>query len=331
MFCTKCGSKLKDNAKYCSQCGNKVSAPRGLSAKPMPDARNPRNTRKRVPIIMMVVVILLALLTVVISGFLSSPKTRTVYLLTETIIHDEDKPAGIPDMRAIFEYDELGNLKMETHYYTTYSYSSASGLSDVENCVWVKKYTYNDNGYRNACRTYLNNEFNASWTVVCDENGRIIKEEDQNSDSPYFATYSYDMNGNILQQRERYKLDGIEIDHREEYTYNKDGEPLSNERWEGGRLVTTRKYEYDSTGKLTSIRDVFYHSDGKTTDSYGKAVYNENGILEQVVFYDDDQNASIVYKYDDVGNLVEVNYYYTDGKLKSTTKRRYQAFEIPVD
>lgn len=324
MFCLKCGKEIDNSVKFCPGCGCQVMEEKITILSSEQNIVKSKNVTKLLLILALIAIAAGGLILMVAGN--ASQGTKTIYVKTKVVYFDANDPDGVPADSEAYEYDEIGNLKRSTSYYASYSYSPSSGLSDLKNNVYLTVYSYNDKGYRDGVKTYLNDEMMSQGTVTCDKQGRIVKVEYQDGASFSTINYTYDKNGNTL---EYWVTENDEITFRQVYTYNANGDPLTYELyWNGKTLSNSSDYEYDSNGKLIGITEIGYYSDGASED-YGVAIYDENGVLSQVVYYDDEGNPNRVLEYDVAGNVIELSYYYK-GELSKRTTYTYETIEVPV-
>lgn len=327
MFCPKCGREIEQSMKFCPGCGYRAMEEKEntISSKP-----NKTKSKKLTKHLLLLALIAAVVCVVILIAAGNIPKetntTKTIYVNTKTVCFDANDPDGVPADRWEYEYDELGNLKRSTYYYASYSYSASSGLADLESNVYLTVYSYNDEGIRNGVKVFMNDEIISQGIVACDRQGRIVKVEYQDGAASYTNNYTYDKDGNVLEQ---WDAADNEITFRQVYAYNENGDLLSSAIYlDGQNLNSTREYQYDSNGKLVGILDVNYYAGG-IEESYGEAVYDETGTLSQVIYYDDNHNIEYIYEYDAFGNMVEQSHYY-NGELTDRNTNTYAAIEVPI-
>lgn len=323
MFCPQCGREVEDGAKFCHGCGYRIEDERKAIAFSQGKKSKSGNSAKLVLTLALIAIVAVATALTIRHSLLN--KTKTIYVNTKTVRINCDAPEGIPADVKEYEYDELGNLKKSTEYFTSYSYSSTSGLSDVQHDVYITMYSYDDKGIRNGVISYLNNVLTAEGTVQCDKQGRMLKYESWDGDTLFAKNYTYDKNGKVL---EYWETVNNELKHRTEYSYNKNGDMLTTLFYNSRGLESSTEYQYDSKGKLTRVLVETYYDDG-TEKSIGEAGYDEEGTLTQVVFYDDDHEPEEVYEYDAYGNVTGYSLYY-DGELELRYIYTFEAMEVPA-
>ncbi|MBR4413472.1 MAG: hypothetical protein IKS60_07640 [Lachnospiraceae bacterium] len=82
------------------------------------------------------------------------------------------------------------------------------------------------------------------------------------------------------------------------YEFNKDGNPVKECEYINGRLVSTKKYKYDSSGTYTESE---YDSRGELEIS---REYNENSVLIKETYYDNDEEVEKISEYNDEGLII---------------------------
>ena len=110
-------------------------------------------------------------------------------------------------------------------------------------------------------------------------------------------TYTYDTNGNVLTEEVDYDADGtVDKLNSWTYTYDSDGNMLSEERDYGadGTGAERHTYTYDANGNMLS-EEVDHDADGTV-----------------------DKLKSWTYTYDSDGNMLSAEFYGADGTLSSS-------------
>ncbi len=258
-------------------------------------------------------------------------KTKTIYVQVEYVRYDMDAPDGIPPTRALREYDELGNLKRETIYATSYAYSSSSGLSDVMDITWLNIFSYDSQGIRTGYKNYCNDVLQEEGLVECDSAGRIVVLQTTNSikdDRVLTREYKYDNRGDMVEAW--WKCDGNVYRH-DEYTYTQEGKKLTYKKYESDDVIDkTWEYIYDTNGKLREIESVQYNYNDVPTRYHGEAKYNEKGELYQIIYYADEGYVYRICTFDSNENLIEDSNYDAKGVIRSKSIYTYKAIEIPA-
>lgn len=147
MFCRNCGKEMRDDAKFCPNCGtvNSASGSVGESA-PRPQANPgssagasiPKKKRRGAGLVIgagVAVVAVVGVLVVTVSGLFASPKGRVEKAIAKTMsaYSEIDKELGIPDLRALQEGKSVsGRASVELNSINSqlvgYDLSSLRGL-----------------------------------------------------------------------------------------------------------------------------------------------------------------------------------------------------------
>ena len=238
------------------------------------------------------------------------------------VAYNEDGEVG---SREEYAYDSAGNLISQVEYNgdgevdsrTEYSYDSAGNriryvLYDWDgNVIVLQEYTYDSAG--NRIKEY--HEY--YWEEYDDEGNETSIVRTGN------YKYIYDSADNLIRM-EQYWDHGVT--YLEEYDSN--GNLIySCENSDDGKLESRYEYQFDEQGKVLERR-----SSGKK-----KLSLEEQALLESSHGGDWSYvNYSTVeyYKYDDSGNLIEEEKYYSDdsyGNMPSTCDRIVYEYQIKVD
>lgn len=186
-------------------------------------------------------------------------------------------------------------------------------------------YTYDDAGnmltsiyqiYDDSTQQWVNHEKSVN---TYDPQGNLLSEtifiwdEDTEWVENYMSEYSYDLNGNILEQLNYYNYtDSLELTGRIRYIYTTSGQP--EERYNDSWVDSTQTFEESSKGVYS------YDSNG-----------NETGYV-QYYWYNDDWDPShrLEMLYDDQNRLTEeINSYWNGSQWSPTNRYTYEYSEGP--
>jgi len=226
-------------------------------------------------------------------------ETKTQQVLVKRTMYVADEIFGW------FEYKYNAENQREYYNYTYNSYTNDGELSyrgvekydDDWNLIEELKYNsydvlisedrYDENGNHIYSAEYSENgvlKGQSNWTYVYNENGTLLRREQENSDGTKYndRLYTCDENNRIVMVSV-YSSDGTLI-----YT-------IYNEYDEYGNIIE-EKYEYDLTGDIFSIISYTY-------DEFGNEL-NTQSISPT----SPENNFSITSTYDDNGFLLQENY-----------------------
>lgn len=160
-----------------------------------------------------------------------------------------------------YKYDDNGYLKQKresdsrgTEYITDYFYNSSAGLitetirrMEGSNYKWTAEYLYNANGdlIEEVIWSPLE-EAEYSILYEYDNQGKLVKEINNNFEMSYTAEYSYDNNGKLVQYSATYETGNTTVT---KYEYGKNGLLVKETTgyYDGDVVIT---YDYDDNGNL---------------------------------------------------------------------------------
>lgn len=186
MFCPQCGKEVENAAKFCDGCGYRMKDEKEEIIFPQGKKPKSGNRAKRILTIALLAIAVVA--AALIIGHSLRNQTKTIYVNTRTVRINYRAPEGIPDDVTEYEYDERGNLKKRTSYNTSYTYSSSTGLLDVEHNVFILEYTYNDKGVRDGLIEYTYNKNGDLLTTLFYRNSQDLTSS---------TKYQYDSKGKL--------------------------------------------------------------------------------------------------------------------------------------
>ncbi len=204
-----------------------------------------------------------------------------------------------------YTYDEKGRVTKKVH-------------TDPDGEINTFEYEYDDrnNVTKKTQRTELGNEFVYEYTY--DDQNRVVKEVKNSYGSVTVTTNEYDEHGNLTKITEN-PSDGEKKVREHRYQYDERGNILKKEYINGGALVQTTEYEYDSAdrvikrtnysaeNKIIGTVTIEYDADGNTLRE--KCEAGEAG--DSLTPYDS------IYRYDEFGNMVYRYYAYQDSRYES--------------
>ena len=232
-------------------------------------------------------------------------KKVTVSLLTEIVMVSEGDDA----MKAVLEYDEDYNLIGNKTYRDGELYMEVTYNKDISKPLIQQEY---DEDGEKASR----------WEYTYDEDGSTLSHfrYDEDGEKQYGYTYTYDKDGNKLTEK-YYDPDGLVSTYT--YTYNEDGKVLTFvTTWPDNDDVHFREYTYNQQGDLvteahgyddqvtgTTTYDHLY-TGGKLVESTGY----QDGEKFQMIQYDKDGNMTLKCEYADGDESTRTEYSYKNGK-----------------
>ena len=275
MFCTKCGNRMDEGAKFCGSCGtprNELgvgqpqcdlvadqSAPVQTYAAPMPApvaAAKPSNKRKTV-----VAVALIAVVAAIVFLFANRSGSSNSRLIKST------------------------------------SYNADGTISS-----WIE-YTYEGN----TRKGYYHQSGNQSLysEAQLDKNDRIIEETQflsyHEDGTPWYTANTkneYDNMGRVVRQQNTRIYDHDVSTSEYLYTYDSDGQRISDTSYWDGEIIARTLYEYEYE----------YGTNGKPIASVG---YDDSGIVSQRATYNSD------------GQIVRRTYYTREGLVRQEIVTEY--------
>ena len=156
-----------------------------------------------------------------------------------------------------FVYDENGNILKQIMNKdggtSTYEFTYGThGLPDVAVAVFmdgtqdVHEFTYNEQGQMIRDVYKSGGVLVYDYNPICDEEGRLIREEYRESDPPQiiYTSYEYDENGQLIQKNRDYG-DGQTV---VSYTYDDEGNLIKEVQTYGEDYQVMYEYTYDEFG-----------------------------------------------------------------------------------
>jgi hypothetical protein len=331
MYCQKCGSAIRDGAKFCHSCGEPV---RQVSQVPSP---KPKNDFWLWGVAAVIVVGILfvgySMLNQIrnsggtsdedsvssLSGLLSpvfgdDAIDDDLWLLIGSMQHyTEDSGYGYNvDVLCTFKYDELGRK-------VYYEADVDDGNEDEEIYMYEHMYTYNDNGdveihtFRSlnsdrVCLYENEYEYNAQGDVlICYENVYDSKLGQWNSETQY----QYDETGNLI--LEVSESDDGEESERHQYTYDSFGRLIRDEREKYNEsvqqwvLYNLTIYDYDEYDRVRTEHLIETWGTSFDYDEIQSVWYDATGTEwnyeADAISHTD--NELVKYTYDDAGNVLQ--------------------------
>jgi YD repeat-containing protein len=206
-----------------------------------------------------------------------------------TSIFCTDPEGELEMFEAVYRAD--GKLEKETYRYFSGNH-------------YTTEYTYDDRGYKTKVVETYPDGWRTMRTYFYDDNGNVIKTEEESNGNVFSKEYVYDSNNRRTKVIER-DADG-NISWTDDYLYNEQGKLLKITCTENGEVTDITEYTYDEKGRLLS--DVYQDP----TDGYvhsNEYIYTADGRTEKLLVkmpgvFEDAQDLS--------HKLVYVPFEYTD-------------------
>lgn len=293
MYCTRCGSKISDQAKFCTSCGAPVDAsnpqnahtadevpyenesiavssfPQGAEVSTASNApaaehatfaeamdEQKRKSRKHIPTLLLIALVVLAL-----SGI-----AYAAYTIYNNVIAPQPQTQEQPQVQTPEQQeDEPEESLVETQVVDEIL------ISDGRNGASRKKYTYNESGMLAEIAEYVNegeeNEYRNTWSFSY-ERSNLVK-----------TTYRFNAEESPLLE---HKTSDLSI------VYNDEGLPIE---------VTN-----ECSRDLENWREVYVYEDGKVVSS-------------ERYFYGNDEYAQAVHQWEDISQPYSTTQYSYEGDL----------------
>lgn len=215
--------------------------------------------------------------------------------------------SGGGDIRYTFTYDEKGNLTEEKSVSsdgeetaTTYQYNDAGKetlrrTEDNDGVRYEYETAYHDNGNVHTCSVRRSYE-SRTYIFEYDKQGRLWREwnHPDGADPALEMERTYDENGHLLQThypntggtvKYVYDTQGLLTEtldgaHHTVYTYDENGNLLTETRTVSQQFNREKRYAYDASGRVT----------------------------EEVITYANDRSETTLFVYDEDGNVVSRTY-----------------------
>jgi RHS repeat-associated protein len=220
--------------------------------------------------------------------------TSTMNYNSQGLITSMSSSAGLT---ISYDYNNFGNITSVTKPLSgtlTLEYDNASRVTSVTNNGKTTSYEYdaNDNMLKES------NPENFEINYQYDANDNLLKLINEKGIATTFVYDNYDR-----------KISETFGSATKQYTYNNDGS-LATFTKPGGESLG---FSYDASGRLISngyISNTIY--DGRNNTIYisnaNGGIYYEYDLLNRVVSTTDYYNNTVNYKYDKVGNVIEITY-----------------------
>ncbi|MGM9640192.1 MAG: zinc-ribbon domain-containing protein [Faecousia sp.] len=312
MFCSKCGQKLDEGARFCAKCGEPSphASPLQLDSRQQPILPAPPPKKLLTPKRLIAGAVLLAF---VLGTWYVFWGPRTVYCLIQS---ESDNST------TEYTYDNRGNRLTKTvcdkngdmEEYYQYTYDKSGNLLAIdeydedEELRYTTEFEYDDSGKRVSGQRYdKDGDPHGDYKYTYDNHGNLVEKVFQTSsdygDPIYIYTYTYDEAGNLLSE-DRYPVNISDVHnmYTYEYTFDSKGRVESRTKFlNGNKQLEYQEYEYDGDGNL--IHSIL-------ADNY-KTYYYE-------------------YTYDSHGNKTSAERYNEDGDLEWSCNYKYEAIKVPV-
>lgn len=236
-----------------------------------------------------------------------------------------------------YVYDDKGQPIKEIH---TYTYEGEEHSDE-----YLYNYEFDDNGFVISEQSdpggYFIEVYNDYGDLI--KFDRYIYNEDgtKHPSIPDYYEYKYDENGRMIEK----KVDDFE-QYTSTYTYNIDGNLLTERIVYDDGTVKTAQCTYDTNGRLIFEKDIYnneykyeYDENGRMTK--GKIVICENHhyIYAEDIIYDEEGNFSVndsyaTHKFDKNGNLIEKENYakftYTPIEVTPARKKAIERYKWDI-
>lgn len=239
----------------------------------------------------------------------SEEDTETIFVLTKMTVMDSN---GAESWHREYNYDENGFRTAEREI-------SSSGET-----IYEKKHTAGDDGNCVLTEIFESGKMTAHSQYAYDDQGRVVKEElYENGALIERIEYAYDGHGNHLSMK-IYMDDQLQMEWTFAYTYDENGNILTQEEVLSGELYGTSQMTYDENGNCTG--SIVYAADG-SVQSRTESIWE--GSTETRFCYDADDVAYLtsVITYDETGNITFQENQYSGG---STTMTEYTYAPIEI-
>ena len=231
--------------------------------------------------------------------------------LSESVSYDKD---GEEKHRETNTYDSDGNLiktvseNYKKIYHTIeYIYENGNKVKQIatayddESYEGVSEFFYDEN---NKLIKEISTEPNGTTTVTEYQNGLIIKQQRTNKDGEIISgsEYQYDDKGNILQQ------DLLIVDQQSsyKYTYDKDGNQLTETYKKGNSTTVREKTYYENSNIMKSAIQKYYSYEGAEPEIQNEFYYTNRGDKLKTIIYSDGVIYTTDYTYDNAGDTVKI-------------------------
>lgn len=205
-------------------------------------------------------------------------------------------------VKQVCNYDEKGNLIEEISYYK-------GGIEGTRS-----KYKFNDYGKKIEELTIIKrNPYDFKTVYIYEGSGRLIKETKIDGDQKkiYEIVYTYDSIGRLI--KEDYFNT---FTTKREYIYGEDNQVTGEKFYNEDDSRDELNYTYDERGNKTETIATLFPEKKIYRSSFK---YDEkNNIIEELHLNPDGsvQIFSNVYKYNDEGNWIEKESYFSNEKTK---------------
>lgn len=205
--------------------------------------------------------------------------------------------------------------------------STKKELSAIKNTGKVLHFEFNKQGEleQQYSTFYRQNKKDTTYVFYEYENkGKLATKRTNDINGFYSYNYSYNddqliikktycRDENAIKSRTNFILKKQYVIINEEYNYKKEGSSLIKNILNNNKLPYQRvEYKYDNLGYLISETKKLLINNKKSVTDY---TYNEHGLLDSKQIINDTRKNTfkkINYKYDALGNLIEINEYRND-------------------
>ncbi len=236
---------------------------------------------------------------------------RYVFNKAGQLVRTENGKDGNTVLEREYSYDERGNLLA----YKNYSGDKAGG-----------EYTYDDDNNRLSYRQiWADGTVGDVFYYGYDEQGRRVSEKSFNGRGELNSSVVYKYDGDLLVRREQYALAGALVS-RQEYKYDVAGRLMSVETYDiYDGLLRWQTFTYDENGnKLSETENT---PGGMVADK--RREYDEQGrCVGMYNYYADGWYERIRYEYDESGNVIAQYSQYGD-EAETHIEYKYKTVLLP--
>ena len=333
MYCKKCGSKLRDDAVFCLECGTSVKQEANTTIYNVNQSEKTTNRKKLLIPVLGCVVVAFVVVVAVIFGMKKSKDEPVAS--TETVEQESAEEAVEETVEDIGEesIEEVADpeepkliLTKEVSYGSDGNPSGSYEYEYDSQGNMIKKIGYDRNGNKNTYEewdslgnslknlNYDNGVIYWGWECVCDSQGNNLREIHYQSGGSISSerVYSYDDAGNCIKIIDTsYYEDGHEEGYEIEFTYDTSGKCIKNvERRKRDSGEDVDEYEYLENKEIR--RFTSYDMNGNIEHYFEEETRLEHDVQGNVIRKLDGDGNIVLWDediYDDEGKVIESIYF----------------------